>query len=98
MRQFEKDGGIVFEFLAAIYLFIGIAIVADDYFIIALEIIADKLHMSEDVVGYGKSLKIDELVSQNPIQAGATLMAVGSSAPELFTNIASVLSSTQDQG
>ena len=32
------------------------------------------------------------------VQAGATLMAVGSSAPELFTNIASVLSSTQEQG
>ena len=49
--KFELYGGVILEILAILYLFIGIAIVSDDYFITALEIMADKLHMPSDVAG-----------------------------------------------
>ena len=49
-------------------MFTGIAYVCDDYFVPALEVIVEKLGLSDDV-------------------AGATFMAAGSSAPELFTSI-----------
>ena len=52
----------------SIYMFAGIAIVCDDYFVPALEKIVEKLGLSDDV-------------------AGATFMAAGSSAPELFTSV-----------
>ena len=52
----------------SIYMFAGIAIVCDDYFVPALEKIVVKLDLSDDV-------------------AGATFMAAGSSAPELFTSV-----------
>merc|ERR1712196_67389 len=49
------------------YMFLGLAIVCDDYFVSSLEAISEALDLSEDV-------------------AGATFMAAGSSAPELFTS------------
>jgi hypothetical protein len=52
-------------------LFIGVAIICDDFFVPSLEAISEKLDLSEDV-------------------AGATFMAAGSSAPELFTSVAGV--------
>ncbi|XP_039271807.2 sodium/potassium/calcium exchanger 4-like [Styela clava] len=52
-----------------LFLFIGLAIICDDFFIASLEAISQRLNLSEDV-------------------AGATFMAAGSSAPELFISIA----------
>jgi len=54
--------------IGIMYVFIALAIVCDEFFVPALEVIADKLSITPDV-------------------AGATLMAAGGSAPELFTNI-----------
>jgi Ca2+/Na+ antiporter len=59
---------VVVYFFGVIYLFIGLAVIADDFFCPALDILADDLHLSQDV-------------------AGATLMAAGGSAPELFANL-----------
>eukprot|EP00038_Savillea_parva_P031630 m.88945 g.88945 ORF g.88945 m.88945 type:complete len:757 (-) comp9776_c1_seq1:103-2373(-) len=71
--SFEKGanigGWIVLYIVIVIHVFIGIAILADDYFVPSLEAISHKLDLSEDV-------------------AGATFMAAGSSAPELFTGLA----------
>jgi len=61
--------GLVIYLLGTLYLFVGIAVICDDYFTDALYVICDKLNLSEDV-------------------AGATFMAAGSSAPELFTAVA----------
>ena len=55
-------------FFGVLYLFVGLAIIADDFFCPALDVIADELDLSPDV-------------------AGATLMAAGGSAPELFANL-----------
>lgn len=64
---------------AVLFMFIGLAIVTDDYFVPALEAICEQLCLSEDV-------------------AGATFMAAGSSAPELFTSLLGVFWTKDDVG
>merc|ERR1740139_248237 len=61
---------LVWYILGIMYLFLAIAIVCDEFFVPALEVMvgADYLNMSRDI-------------------AGATLMAAGGSAPELFTSL-----------
>jgi K+-dependent Na+/Ca+ exchanger-like protein len=62
--------GALYVFIVYV-IFLGIAILCDDYFLGSLEGISEALDLSEDV-------------------AGATFMAAGSSAPELFTSLAGV--------
>ncbi|KAM9571515.1 sodium/potassium/calcium exchanger 4a isoform 5-T5 [Salvelinus alpinus] len=64
-------GALLLHIFAALYMFLALAIVCDDYFVMSLEKICEKLDLSEDV-------------------AGATFMAAGSSAPELFASIIDV--------
>ena len=64
---------------AIYYMFWGLAIVCDDYFVASLEEICDALGLSADV-------------------AGATFMAAGSSAPELFTSIGDVFGPSNNIG
>ena len=66
-----KHGAIILHALGVLYVFFGLAIVCDDYFVPALEAITVKLRLSDDV-------------------AGATFMAAGGSAPELFTSVIGV--------
>lgn len=66
------NGGLVLNILVVLFMFLGIAIVCDDFFVPALEEISEQLKLSEDV-------------------AGATFMAAGSSAPELFTSLMSLI-------
>ena len=54
--------------IGVVYMFFGLAIVCDEFFVPALEVMAEKLELKDDV-------------------AGATLMAAGGSAPELFTSL-----------
>ena len=51
-----------------VYMFCALAIVCDEYFVAALEVIQERNDVRDDV-------------------AGATLMAAGGSAPELFTSL-----------
>merc|ERR1719487_3086484 len=67
-RDFDKYGGIVLWFLMMLYMFKALGVICDEYFVPSLEVIVEKLNVSNDV-------------------AGATFMAAGSSAPELFTNV-----------
>jgi K+-dependent Na+/Ca+ exchanger-like protein len=64
---------------AIYYMFWGLAIVCDDYFVASLEEISEALGLSPDV-------------------AGATFMAAGSSAPELFTSLMGVFAVKNDVG
>ncbi|XP_048830809.1 sodium/potassium/calcium exchanger 4a isoform X1 [Brienomyrus brachyistius] len=75
----RKQGAILLHIIAALYMFLALAIVCDDFFVTSLEKICEKLHMSEDV-------------------AGATFMAAGSSAPELFASIIGVFITHGDVG
>ncbi|CAJ0944103.1 unnamed protein product, partial [Ranitomeya imitator] len=78
-EQERRDGGIIIHFLVIIYMFLAVAIVCDEYFIPSLELISERLGLSQDV-------------------AGATFMAVGSSAPELVTAFLGVFVTKGDIG
>ncbi|XP_067223743.1 sodium/potassium/calcium exchanger 4a isoform X2 [Chanodichthys erythropterus] len=75
----RTQGAVLLHIFAALYMFLALAIVCDDYFVTSLEKICEKLHLSEDV-------------------AGATFMAAGSSAPELFASIIGVFITHGDVG
>jgi len=60
--------GILLWILLTLYMFKALGTVCDEYFVPSLEMISEKLGLSNDV-------------------AGATFMAAGSSAPELFTSV-----------
>ena len=97
-------------FIGVIYLFLGIAIVCDDFFVASLEAISEKLKLSEDVAGelsrsYDQRylaecvLHSSECTSYSAPHTpnsthfsftGATFMAAGSSAPELFSSVVSL--------
>ena len=72
-------GAILLHVFLALYMFLALAIVCDDYFVSSLEKICENCNLSEDV-------------------AGATFMAAGSSAPELFTAIIGVFVAKGDVG
>lgn len=72
-------GTFIVWILLTLYLFLGLAIVCDEYFQISLEIISDVLKLTPDV-------------------AGATFLAAGSSAPELFTSIGDTFGSQNSIG
>ena len=75
----RKQGAIILHIFGLVYMFVALAIVCDEFFIPALDVITEKLEISEDV-------------------AGATFMAAGGSAPELFTSIIGVFISEDDVG
>ncbi|MCJ8736927.1 hypothetical protein PDJAM_G00017950 [Pangasius djambal] len=78
-NQERTRGAVLLHIFAAVYMFLALAIVCDDYFVTSLEKICEKLHLSEDV-------------------AGATFMAAGSSAPELFASVIGVFITHGDVG
>lgn len=60
-------------------MFVALAIVCDEFFVPSLDVIIEKLGITDDV-------------------AGATFMAAGGSAPELFTSVIGVFVSFDDVG
>lgn len=78
MKQ-RRSGAVVLHILGMIYMFCALALVCDEFFVPSLDVITEKLKISEDV-------------------AGATFMAAGGSAPELFTSIIGVFIAKNDVG
>ena len=74
-----EDGGFILLIIGIIYMFLALAIVCDEFFVPALEVMGEKFQISDDV-------------------AGATLMAAGGSAPELFTSFLGVFVAQNDVG
>ncbi|XP_035905220.1 sodium/potassium/calcium exchanger Nckx30C isoform X2 [Anopheles stephensi] len=74
-----RNGAIVLHVIGVIYMFVALAIVCDEFFVPSLDVIIEKLGITDDV-------------------AGATFMAAGGSAPELFTSIMGVFVSFNDVG
>jgi len=66
-------GDFIIRVVGVLFIFVGIAIVCDEFFQPALEAISEALKLSPDV-------------------AGATFLAAGSSAPELFTSLSDAFS------
>ncbi|XP_075751735.1 solute carrier family 24 member Nckx30C isoform X2 [Rhipicephalus microplus] len=75
----RRRGAVILHVMGMVYMFVALAIVCDEFFIPALDVITVKLDISEDV-------------------AGATFMAAGGSAPELFTSVIGVFISFDDVG
>jgi Ca2+/Na+ antiporter len=51
VSDFERNGGVVLYFVGILYVFLGLAIICDEYFVSSLEEISEVLHLSEDVAG-----------------------------------------------
>jgi len=62
----QRGGWVVVHFLVVLYMFLGLAIVCDEFFVPSLEVFVETYDLPNDI-------------------AGATFMAAGGSAPELFT-------------
>lgn len=45
-------GGVALYVVGILYMFVGIGIVCDDFFVASLEAISEALNLSEDVAGY----------------------------------------------
>ncbi|XP_045889573.1 sodium/potassium/calcium exchanger 1-like isoform X2 [Micropterus dolomieu] len=75
----RRQGWVVLHVTGMIYMFVALAIVCDEFFVPGLEVITNKLEISDDV-------------------AGATFMAAGGSAPELFTSLIGVFISHSNVG
>lgn len=75
----RRNGAVILHILGVIYMFVALAIVCDEFFVPALDVIIEKLDIQDDV-------------------AGATFMAAGGSAPELFTSVIGVFVSFDDVG
>jgi len=75
----RQQGAVVLHVLGLVYMFVALAIVCDEFFVPSLDVIIEKLGISEDV-------------------AGATFMAAGGSAPELFTSVIGVFVAFSDVG
>lgn len=75
----RRQGAVIFHIVGVVYMFVALAIVCDEFFVPALDVIIEKLAIQDDV-------------------AGATFMAAGGSAPELFTSVIGVFVSFDDVG
>jgi len=73
------NGAVILYVFGLVYMFVALAIVCDEFFVPSLDVIIEKLGISEDV-------------------AGATFMAAGGSAPELFTSVIGVFVAFSDVG
>ncbi|CAI5644962.1 unnamed protein product [Oreochromis niloticus] len=49
--QERKDGGLIIYFMLIFYMLLAVAIVCDDYFLPSLEVISERLGLSQDVAG-----------------------------------------------
>ena len=74
-----RRGWVALYIVGLVYMFVALAIVCDEFFVPALDVIIDVTGCSEDV-------------------AGATFMAAGGSAPELFTSVIGVFVAFSDVG
>lgn len=75
----RRSGAVLLHVVGLVYMFVALAVVCDEFFVPALDVIIEKLQISDDV-------------------AGATFMAAGGSAPELFTSAIGVFVSFDDVG
>eukprot|EP01084_Bolivina_argentea_P226760 382996_1 len=75
----QRYGGWLLYFIGMSYTFIGIALVCDEWFVPAIEVIVERIDMTPDA-------------------AGATFMAAGGSAPELFTSLIGTFISRSNVG
>ena len=114
-QETRARGGILLYITVATYMFIGLAIVCEDYFVPALTKVSDgELYniqippqcvvktfcQMKNLLQHSPLSLRDELsaLGLSPDVAGATLMAAGSSAPELATSTIGLFLAKDDIG
>jgi hypothetical protein len=50
-QQNRRHGAVLVHLFIVMYMFIGLALICDDYFVPSLECICKRLHLTEDVAG-----------------------------------------------
>lgn len=97
----RRNGGIIIHIFVAVYAFIALAIVCDDYFVSSLDRICEGmltlLIIFLSFILINRHYALAEL-KLSPDVAGATFMAAGSSAPELATVVIGVFFAKDDIG
>lgn len=93
-------GGLVIHVLVAVFTFLGLAIVCDDYFVSSLDRICEgKSFLEVDATRHLELMFVFVVeLKLSPDVAGATFMAAGSSAPELATVVIGVFFAKDDIG
>lgn len=76
----------IFYCLTLIYLFLGISIVAD-IFMAGIEKITSKTQIIQIKDSHGQVVKTKKIKVWNPTIANLSLMALGSSAPEILLSV-----------
>jgi hypothetical protein len=71
--------------LGVIWMFIGLAVVCDEFFVPALEALVDRCQIPPDIAGASATWHLLQVIFTGAF-TGATFMAAGGSAPELFTS------------
>lgn len=93
-------GGVVIHFILCIYTMLMIGVVIDEYFVPSLEIIAEgnSFIRVKHFQLYHAFFKNIIVLHMSPDVAGATIMAIGTSSPELFINIVGTFITQGDIG
>lgn len=86
------------HFIICIYAMMMIGIVVDEYFVPSLEIIAEGVSIENFQLNKMKLNHDFTVLHMSPDVAGATIMAVGTSSPELFINIVGTFVTEGDIG
>ena len=87
-KETRQKGAVIIHIFIAFYMFIGLAIICEDYFVPALTRTSDGNLCSFNIF---YSISVASLaLNVPPDVAGATFMAAGSSAPELATSVIGV--------
>lgn len=91
-RFHEGGGGAVVWLLALVYCFLGVAIVSDVFMAAIERITSDEKTVTRDVMVNGRTVKRTFHVRVwNATIANLTLMALGSSAPEILLSIIEIV-------
>ena len=101
---------VIFYIGGVLYCLLGFAVVCEEYFVASLLVLGDKFHLSDDVNGAEAppspllpdccSASWLTLITRGPLPcclgAGATLMAAGSSMPEVFSSFVALANPNTD--
>jgi hypothetical protein len=68
----RRRGAVLIHFTFALYMFVGLAIVCDEYFVPVLEELSNKFQLKDDVAGNNNNTKIVEIL--NNLQKNSVFM------------------------
>jgi solute carrier family 8 (sodium/calcium exchanger) len=93
----ERVGRAIFYFVVLLYLFLGVSIIADR-FMSAIEVITSQTREVKVPALKGEAPRTISVLIWNPTVSNLTLMALGSSAPEILLSIIEVIGKNFESG